>query len=92
MRELNVDLTERKPQLLTRELAQQADIVITMGCRDQCPVIPGKRYRDWDLPDPKARPINEVRATRDEIHRRIQQLIAELDKPPSGPEHVTTEP
>jgi arsenate reductase (thioredoxin) len=80
MRELGIDLADRKPRLLTRELAQQADIVITMGCGDQCPYIPGKRYLDWDLPDPKGRPIDEVRATRDEIARRIAALMPELDE------------
>jgi arsenate reductase (thioredoxin) len=80
MRELGIDLADRKPQLLTRELAQEADIVITMGCGDQCPYIPGKRYIDWDLPDPKGRPIDEVRATRDEIRRRVTALLAELDE------------
>ena len=80
MRELGIDLADRKPQLLTRELAQEADIVITMGCGDQCPYIPGKRYIDWDLPDPKGRPIEEVRATRDEIRRRVTALLAELDE------------
>jgi protein-tyrosine-phosphatase len=79
MNELGLDLAGRAPQLLTRELAEQADLVITMGCGDQCPYIPGKRYVDWDLPDPKGRPIDEVRATRDEIAERVQQLIAELD-------------
>ncbi len=82
MRELGIDLADRKPQLLTRELAQQADIVITLGCGDQCPFIPGKRYIDWDLQDPKGRPIDEVRATRDEIQRRITELLAELDNSP----------
>ena len=79
MRELGIDLADRRPQLLTRELAQQADVVVTMGCGDQCPVIPGKRYIDWDLADPKGRPREEVRATRDEIARRVQHLLAELD-------------
>lgn len=79
MRELGIDLADRKPQLLTRELAEQADIVITMGCGDQCPFIPGKRYIDWDLPDPKGRPIAEVRATRDEIANRVSALVSELD-------------
>jgi protein-tyrosine-phosphatase len=79
MRERGINLAGRRPQLLTRELAQQADIVVTMGCGDQCPFIPGKRYIDWDLPDPKGRPIEEVRATRDEIRRRVTQLLAELD-------------
>jgi protein-tyrosine-phosphatase len=63
-----------QPQLLTRDLAQQSDFVITMGCGDQCPYIPGKRYLDWDLPNPKDRPIDEVRATRDEIARRDAAL------------------
>ena len=85
MRELGIDLADRKPQLLTRELAQEADIVITMGCGDQCPYIPGKRYIDWDLPDPKGRPIEEVRATRDEIRRRVTALLAELDAEGSAP-------
>jgi protein-tyrosine-phosphatase len=79
MRELHIDLADRTPQLLTRELAEQADLVITMGCGDQCPYIPGKRYLDWDLPDPKGRPIDEVRATRDEIKTRVESLLAELD-------------
>jgi arsenate reductase (thioredoxin) len=79
MRELDIDLTDRNPQPLTRELAEQADLVITMGCGDQCPYIPGKRYLDWDFPDPKGRPIHEVRATRDEIATRINELLAELD-------------
>ncbi|HTO56054.1 MAG TPA: hypothetical protein VMR50_21915 [Myxococcota bacterium] len=71
---------DRKPRLLTRELAQKSDIVITMGCGDQCPYLPGKRYIDWDLPDPKGRPIDEVRTTRDEIERRVTALLAELDE------------
>jgi arsenate reductase (thioredoxin) len=79
MRELGIDLAARKPQLLTRELAEQADLLVTMGCGDQCPYIPGKRYLDWDLPDPKGRPLAEVRATRDEIARRTRSLVHELD-------------
>jgi arsenate reductase (thioredoxin) len=61
MRELGVDLSDRRPQLLTRELAERADVVVTMGCGDACPYIPGKRYVDWDLPDPKGRPLEEGR-------------------------------
>ena len=80
MRELGLDLADRKPQLLTRELAQESEIVITMGCGDQCPYIPGKRYIDWDLPDPKGRPVDEVRATRDEIASRVTALLTELDE------------
>jgi arsenate reductase (thioredoxin) len=79
MSELEIDLADRTPQLLTREFAEQADLVITMGCGDQCPYIPGKRYLDWDLPDPKGRPLDEVRAIRDEIADRVHRLIAELD-------------
>ena len=79
MRELGIDIAERQPQLLTRELAQRADVVVTMGCGDQCPFIPGKRYVDWELEDPKGRPVEDVRATRDEIARRITELLAELD-------------
>ena len=79
MRELGIDLADRQPQLLTHELAQQADVVVTMGCGDQCPFIPGKRYIDWELEDPKGRPVQEVRATRDEIRTRVDHLLAELD-------------
>jgi protein-tyrosine-phosphatase len=79
MRELGIDPSGRRPQLLTRELAEQADVVVTMGCGDQCPYIPGKRYIDWDLPDPAGRPLDEVRATRDEIDKRVEALVAELD-------------
>ena len=64
--------------MLTRELAEQADIVVTMGCGDECPFIPGKRYIDWELQDPQGRPVDEVRATRDEIARRVQQLLVKL--------------
>lgn len=79
MRELGVDLSGRRPQRLTAELAEEADVVVTMGCGDACPYIPGKRYVDWDLPDPKGRPVEEVRVTRDDIARRVEQLVAELD-------------
>jgi arsenate reductase (thioredoxin) len=79
MRELGIDLSDRRPQRLSRELAEQADVVVTMGCGDACPYIPGKRYVDWELPDPKGRPIDEVRATRDDIASRVKQLVAELD-------------
>jgi protein-tyrosine-phosphatase len=80
MRELGIDLAGRVPQALTVELAEQADVVVTMGCGDACPYIPGKRYIDWNLADPKRRPIEEVRATREEIQRRVSALVAELDE------------
>jgi arsenate reductase (thioredoxin) len=85
MAELGIDLAGRTPRLLTRELAEQADVVVTMGCGDQCPYIPGKRYLDWELPDPSGRPIAEVRATRDEIAHRVQALLQELDSTSSHP-------
>jgi len=79
MNELGIDLTGRTPQLLIRDLAEWANIIVTMGCGDQCPFIPGKRYIDWDLPDPKGQPIDEVRTIRDEIARRVDQLLTQLD-------------
>jgi protein-tyrosine-phosphatase len=78
MDELGLDLRDRTPRLLTRELAEQADVVVTMGCGDECPYIPGKRYVDWDLADPKGRPLDEVRATRDDIAARVEALAADL--------------
>jgi arsenate reductase len=79
MRELGIDLSDRQPQPLTRELAEQADLIVTMGCGDECPYIPGKRYLDWNLPDPKGRPIAEVKGIRDDIARRVTALAGELD-------------
>ena len=78
MGEEGIDLSSRTPQRLTDELAAWADVVVTMGCGDQCPYIPGKRYVDWDLPDPKGRPFPEVRLIRDDIRRRVQDLIHQL--------------
>jgi arsenate reductase (thioredoxin) len=78
MREAGIDLSGRRPRLLTRDLAEQADIVVTMGCGDECPYIPGKRYIEWELPDPAGQPVEDVRATRDEIKRRVRRLLAEL--------------
>jgi arsenate reductase len=79
MRELDVDLSDGRPELLTRELAEQADVVVTMGCGDACPYIPGKRYIDWELSDPKGQPLQEIRATRDDIQQKVIALAAELD-------------
>ena len=81
MRELGIEISGRRPQPLTDELARRADVIVTMGCGDRCPYIPGKRYIDWDLPDPQGRPLAEVRATRDEIARRVEELIRELESP-----------
>jgi arsenate reductase len=80
MAELGIDLAGRVPHKLSREDAEWADVVVTMGCGDECPYIPGKRYVAWDLPDPKGRPLEEVRGTRAEIERRVNELAAELDR------------
>ena len=81
MRELGVDLASRRPRRLDAQLTEPADVVVTMGCGDECPYLPGKRYLDWDLPDPAGRRLDDVRATRDEIARRVDQLLADLDAP-----------
>jgi arsenate reductase (thioredoxin) len=78
MRELGIDLSDRRPQPLTADLAETADVIVTMGCGDACPYIPGKRYVDWELPDPKDLPIDDVRAIRDDIAKRVSALVAEL--------------
>ena len=78
MAELGVDLGAETPKALTDEAVREADVVVTMGCGDACPVYPGKRYLDWDLPDPAGRDLETVRAIRDEIDRRVQALLAEL--------------
>jgi arsenate reductase len=77
MRELGIDLSDAKPQKLTAELAQGADMLITMGCGDECPYVPGLRRDDWPLPDPKGQGIESVRQTRDEIKHRVLQLLAQ---------------
>jgi arsenate reductase (thioredoxin) len=79
MGEVGIDLEGRTPRLLTHELASWADVVVTMGCGDACPVIPGKRYIDWDLRDPKDLPLDEVRAIRNDIAARVASLVKDLD-------------
>jgi arsenate reductase len=76
MREVEIDLSGAKPQLLTQELAQGAELLITMGCGDECPVVPGLRRDDWPLSDPKGQPIEQVRAIRDDIKGRVWKLLA----------------
>ncbi|PPF11359.1 heat-shock protein HtpX [Rathayibacter sp. AY1G1] len=78
MAEEGIDISQAVPQLMTTEQVQASDVVITMGCGDVCPVFPGKRYEDWDLADPKGRPLEEVRSIRDDIRARVQALVAEL--------------
>ena len=84
MREIGIDLADRVPHGLTEEDARWADVVVTMGCGDKCPYIPGRRYVDWELPDPSGRPVEEVRKTRDEIERRVAGLLRELDEATPG--------
>jgi arsenate reductase (thioredoxin) len=79
MRELGIDVSMNHPQRLTDDLASWADVVITMGCGDECPYIPGKRYIDWVLPDPAEKSLGEVRALRDDISRRVKDLLVDLD-------------
>ncbi len=85
MNELGIDLSDRRPRLLTTEDAEWADVVVTMGCGDECAYIPGRRYIDWDLPDPEGRPADAVRETRDEIARRVETLLGELEPAPEHP-------
>jgi arsenate reductase (thioredoxin) len=80
MREDGIDVSQRVPRLLTDDLARWADVVVTMGCGDACPVIPGKRYIDWDLRDPKDLPLDDVRAIRDDIKTRVEELVKDLDR------------
>lgn len=75
MQEVGIDLSHARPQLLTEELAHGAQLLITMGCGDKCPYVPGLRIEDWPLRDPKGLPLDEVRVIRDEVKRRVQELI-----------------
>ncbi len=79
MRELDIDVSDGVPRKLSRADAEWADVVVTMGCGDACPYIPGKRYIDWQLDDPHGQPPERVREIRDEIERRVRQLVHELD-------------
>jgi arsenate reductase (thioredoxin) len=74
MRETGIDLAGRRPKRLDRADAEWADVVVTMGCGDECPYVPGKRYLDWDLPDPAGQDVESVRAIRDEIERLVAEL------------------
>ncbi len=82
MDEMGVDMSKEFPKPLTDEVVQAADVVVTMGCGDACPVFPGKRYLDWELTDPAGRSVDEVRAIRDEIDARVRDLLAELEGVP----------
>ena len=78
MAEVGIDITGQQPKRWTQEMVEQADVVVSMGCGDTCPVIPGRRYEDWVLPDPAGKPVDEVRPVRDEIERRVRHLLTEL--------------
>jgi arsenate reductase len=78
MDEVGVDLSDAVPTLLETEAVERADVVVTMGCGDACPVFPGKRYLDWELPDPAGLPVDEVRPIRDAIDERVQGLVQDL--------------
>jgi protein-tyrosine-phosphatase len=84
MQEVGIDLSNAKPQKLTEELAQGAQLLITMGCGDECPYVPGLRRDDWPLRDPKGLSPDEVRTIRDEIKERVQSLVGELSSKRSG--------
>jgi protein-tyrosine-phosphatase len=78
MAELGLDISRTEPRRLTTDNVRAADVVITMGCGDACPVYPGKRYLDWDLPDPAGLTLDQVRPIRDEIARRVRDLLTGL--------------
>ena len=78
LEEIGLDITKEFPKPLTDEVARAADVIVTMGCGDACPVYPGKRYLDWELPDPAGKPIEQIRPIRDEIGRRVRELLVEL--------------
>jgi len=86
MAEEGIDITAEQPKMLTTDAVKASDVVITMGCGDTCPYYPGKRYEDWILDDPAGQGIEVVRPIRDEIRRRVEQLITELQPVPSGAE------
>jgi arsenate reductase len=82
MREIDVDLSREHPKPLSDDAVEIADVVVTMGCGDACPVFPGKRYLDWELPDPAGKNVEDVRPIRDEIDRRVGALLQELNVTP----------
>ncbi|MFP7761005.1 arsenate reductase ArsC [Marisediminicola sp. LYQ85] len=85
MREEGIDIEGNTPKILTTEAVKDSDVVITMGCGDTCPIFPGKRYEDWELEDPAGQGIEAVRPIRDDIKRRIEALLAELNVPVAQP-------
>ena len=88
MAEVGIDITGEFPKPWTDEIVQAADVVITMGCGDACPIFPGKRYENWDLPDPAGQRVDAVRPIRDDIEERVRRLLTELDITPPPSPHV----
>ena len=84
MREVGIDISAFQPQRWNTAQVEAADVIVSMGCGDSCPVYPGKRYDDWELTDPAGQPIEVVRVVRDEIRSRVERLIHELDGGPDG--------
>ena len=84
MAEVGIDITDQLPKVLTTEAVEASDVVITMGCGDACPILPGKRYLDWQLEDPAGKGVEAVRPIRDEIETRIRGLLAELQATRAG--------
>lgn len=78
MSELGIDISDATPEPLAHDAVGAADVVVTMGCGDACPILPGRRYEDWDLPDPAGQAIEDVRPIRDEIERRVRALLGEI--------------
>lgn len=85
MAEIGLDVSREYPKPLTASKVQTADVVVTMGCGDSCPIYPGKRYEDWDLPDPAGQPIESIRPIRDAIRDRVHTLINDLIPPATTP-------
>ena len=84
MAELGLDISDEKPKKLTDEMAMGADVIVTMGCGDECPVYPGKRYLDWEVPDPAGKELEEVRRIRDDIAHRVDRLMTEFPDDANG--------
>jgi protein-tyrosine-phosphatase len=84
MGEVGIDLGSEHPKILTTDAVQDSDVVITMGCGDTCPIYPGKRYEDWGVPDPAGQPLDSVRVIRDEVRRRVADLLVSLGVRPAG--------
>ena len=89
MREVGVELGDTVPKLLETDAVREADVVVTMGCGDACPIFPGKRYEDWDLEDPAGKDLKTVRRIRDEIDERVRALLSELTTEPAGADAAT---